>query len=53
MANGFEKYPSGGSDKWDEGLAGQLLTVEFFPLDDDEEIPELKQEYILIRRRRK
>lgn len=30
MASGFEKYPRGGADSWDNGLGGELLTVEFF-----------------------
>lgn len=38
MASGFEKYPRGGADVWDNGLAGQLLTIEFFPLVEDEDV---------------
>lgn len=30
MASQFEIYPRGGSDTWDQGLAGELLSAEFF-----------------------
>ena len=54
MASGFEKYPNGGADVWDNGLAGQLLTLEFFPLVEDEEEDEIIFNTVfLIRRRRR
>lgn len=30
MDNRFEKWPRGGSDTWDNQLAGEIVTTDFF-----------------------
>ena len=54
MASEYERYPRGGADIWDNGLAGRLLTAEFFPLvEDEEEDDTIFNTVFLLRRRRR
>lgn len=53
MASQFENYPRGGADVWDNGLAGRLLTAEFFPLVEDEENDDLIVNTVFLFRRRR